>query len=462
MLAVAHNLSAMNSQRQFNIVDRSKAKSIEKLSSGYKINRAADDAAGLAISEKMRRQIRGLDQAKYNIQDGIGICQTRDGALDEVHGLLQRMNELSVKSANGTLSEEDRSYIQEEVDQITDEINRIGKATTFNEIPIFDYNQIITIPAHMEELVKSEAIGTGYLTEAYKMGSNYYPAANLDFSSIDSRNISALYDKSFKFTCSASCSEAFSFKFINGTGNSDSAKNLSGAVTHTYEIDIHNAKSGKDVLDKIFSYVGSHMPYGYAPSAGGNELKVSHTNLMIRTSPTSFSLVGTGKGGFSTEAQARSIFPRGDGMGAADVSQLGGYIVEARDVCALAIQAGAEAGQKIYLTMNKMNAKILGVDPLEVSTQDDASAAIAKVKSALNEIANQRADAGAEQNRLEHAYKINDNIVENTTSAESVIRDTDMAKEMVEYSLKNILAQAGTSMMAQANQANSNVLALLQ
>ena len=138
MLIVAHNMMAANAQRQFGIVDKRKASSTEKLSSGYRINRAADDAAGLAISEKMRRQVRGLAQASMNCQDGIGLCQVRDGALGSVHEILQRMNELAVHSANGTLSEEDRSYIQEEVDNLVAEINRIGKDTSFNEIPVFD------------------------------------------------------------------------------------------------------------------------------------------------------------------------------------------------------------------------------------------------------------------------------------------------------------------------------------
>ena len=137
MITIAHNLSAMNAQRQFGINTQSKTKSTEKLSSGYKINRAADDAAGLSISEKMRRQIRGLTQGVRNTQDGVSLCQVADGALAEVNDMLHRITELSVKSANGTNSEQDRQYIQEEINQILQEIDRIGDATEFNEIKIF-------------------------------------------------------------------------------------------------------------------------------------------------------------------------------------------------------------------------------------------------------------------------------------------------------------------------------------
>ena len=277
-MVVQHNLTAMNSSRMLNITTSAQAKSTEKLSSGYKINRAADDAAGLAISEKMRRQIRGLTQASSNAQDGISCVQTAEGALTEVHDMLQRMNELAVKAANGTQTTADRGYINQEVQALVSEIDRVASTTTFNE---------------------------------------------------------------------------------------------------------------KNLLNGKFKNVG--------------------------------------------------------------------------------LQVGAEAKQLITLNITGMSAKGIGlVDNATYGsitvgggTGVNAQKAISIIKDALAKVSSQRADLGAVQNRLEHTIKNLDNVVENTTSAESSIRDTDMATEMGKYSNNNILAQAGQSMLAQANQSNQGVLSLL-
>ena len=271
-MVVQHNLTAMNSNRMLGLTSTTQSKSTEKLSSGYKINRAADDAAGLAISEKMRRQIRGLSQASANAQDGISCVQTAEGALNEVHDMLQRMNELAVKAANGTNQSEDRAYIDSEVQALKSEIDRVASTTTFNE---------------------------------------------------------------------------------------------------------------KNLLDGTFSSVG--------------------------------------------------------------------------------LQVGAEANQTIDLTIDSMNTTGLAIQNITVSGADATGAndAISKIKDAITTLSSQRSDLGAVQNRLEHTINNLDNVVENTTSAESNIRDTDMASEMVKYSNNNILAQAGQAMLAQANQSNQGVLSLL-
>ena len=271
-MVVQHNLTAMNSNRMLNLTTKTKSKSTEKLSSGYKINRAADDAAGLAISEKMRRQIRGLTQASANAQDGISCVQTAEGALNEVHDMLQRMNELAVKAANGTNQSEDLSYINLEVSQLKQEINRVSQTTTFNERML-----------------------------------------------------------------------------LNGT----------------------------------FKSVG--------------------------------------------------------------------------------LQVGAEgtSANRISLTIASISSNGLKINNTTVSTQAKARTAISEIKSAIKTLNKQRAELGAIQNRLEHTINNLDNVVENTTSAESSIRDTDMASEMVKYSNNNILAQAGQAMLAQANQSNQGVLSLL-
>lgn len=275
-MVVQHNLTAMNSNRMLGLTTKTQAKSTEKLSSGYKINRAADDAAGLSISEKMRRQIRGLTQASQNAQDGISAVQTAEGALTEVHDMLQRMNELAVKAANGTNQSEDQNFIQKEMDQLIEEIDRVAQTTTFNE---------------------------------------------------------------------------------------------------------------KNLLDGSFSGV--------------------------------------------------------------------------------ALQVGSEgtSGNRISVTINAMSASGISVNSLSASGVTDVSAAqnaISTIKAAIKKVSEQRSDLGAIQNRLEHTINNLDNVVENTTSAESQIRDTDMATEMVRYSNNNILAQAGQAMLAQSNQSNQGVLALIQ
>ena len=268
-MVVQHNLTAMNSNRMLGITTASQAKSTEKLSSGYKVNRAADDAAGLAISEKMRRQVRGLTQAAANAQDGVSMVQTAEGALNEVHDMLQRINELSVKGENGTLTSSDRSYINSEVKQLMSEINRVASTTTFNE----------------------------------------------------------------KNLLTGSCS------------NVD-------------------------------------------------------------------------------------------------------------------LQVGAESSQHITLKITSMNCSGLGLSG-SITSASAAGALNKSCKKAIAALNKQRSDLGSVQNRLEHTINNLNNIVENTTSAESAIRDTDMATEMVRYANNNILAQAGQAMLAQANQSNQGVLSLL-
>ena len=271
-MVVQHNLTAMNSNRMLGLTTNAQAKSTEKLSSGYKVNRAADDAAGLAISEKMRRQIKGLTQASANAQDGISCVQTAEGALNEVHDMLQRMNVLANQASNDTMTTVDRGYLDSEVQALISEIDRVASTTTFNE---------------------------------------------------------------------------------------------------------------QNLLDGSF----------------------------------------TGKN----------------------------------------LQVGAEKGQFIGISISKMSASGIGISGVKVSGGKNTNAqnAISSIKNALAKVSEQRSKLGAVQNRLEHTINNLDNVVENTTAAESQIRDTDMATEMVKYSNNQILSQAGTSMLAQANQANQSVLSLL-
>ena len=409
IMVVQHNLTAMNSNRMLGVTTSAQAKSTEKLSSGYKINRAADDAAGLSISEKMRKQIRGLTQASSNAQDGISAVQTAEGALNEVQDMLQRMNELAVKAANGTNSEDDRNYIQDEVNQLIKEIDRVSTTTKFNET---------------------------YLLKGDDTATFTKPTAT-------------------------------DVTFADGNANGTKAKitlNLSDA----------KATSGKS--DVTFSFAGKN----YSVRAEENDDAVAIAKKLaqaIKADPIEDEAAGkftvTDKGDGTIEIEAAS-----DKAVKSDKIKATAVSVKSSGVLTLSLHVGADstADNQISVDIKQMSADVLGLktgkssttaaekDTLLVNGKDDenARAAIDTIASALQEVSKQRSALGAAQNRLEHTISNLDNVVENTTSAESSIRDTDMATEMVKYSNNNILAQAGQAMLAQANQSNQGVLSLLQ
>ena len=309
IMIVKHNITALNSNRMLGLTTASQAKSTEKLSSGYKINRAADDAAGLAISEKMRRQVRGLTQASANAQDGISAVQTAEGALNEVHDMLQRMNELAVKGENGTQTSTDRAYIAMEINQLMSEIDRVQSTTTFNEMSLLD--------------------GNGF--------------------------------------------------------------------------------------KKVGLQVGAEA---------GQHINVSIKNMSI------------------------------DGI----ADQVKNRFKDTKDYKTNVIQKFYDPEKKVTTDFDP---EVLGGTSAKIPSHDDFASLNKFVKASIKVVSAQRSDLGAVQNRLEHTINNLDNIVENTQSAEAAIRDTDIATEMVQYSNNNILQQAGTSMLSQANQSNQLALSLL-
>ncbi|MBQ9444594.1 MAG: flagellin [Lachnospiraceae bacterium] len=350
-MVVQHNLTAMNSNRMLGITQGAQAKSSEKLSSGYKINRAADDAAGLSISEKMRKQIRGLTQASANAQDGISAVQTAEGALNEVHDMLQRMNELATKAANGTMSSSDKNDVQNEIKQLSTEIDRVATTTKFNETYLLN-------GASTGKM--KDATWNGALSFALQVG-----ADNLESNRIGVRI--------FSITASAI-----------GVGVSDTISN-------------------DDIVNK----------YHFGVDGNGSIVQIAGTDIGV----------GEVHAG-TTTVKAGSILPiSGNPNGTHTTEGAGGYI--------------------------------------SVKTTTTARAAIDNISAAIKLVSARRSELGAIQNRLEHTIKNLDNVVENTTAAESQIRDTDMASEMVKFSNNNILQQAGQSMLAQANQSNQGVLSLL-
>ena len=408
-MVIQHNLTAMNANRMLNVTTSAQSKSAEKLSSGYKINRAADDAAGLSISEKMRKQIRGLTQASSNAQDGVSAVQTAEGALTEVHSMLQRMNELAVQSANGTNSQTDRKAIQDEIDQLTSEIDRVSETTKFNETYL--------LKGDSTKAAKANFMKSDY---AIKDGVKLYLEGEIDT------------DK-------------------NLTGDALKEAIASGAKIYTEEAGA--GKQDKNTTNKL-AIKGSD--YAYVTKLydkKGNAV----TAEQIKAKQAADGTDATNDGYFTSEG--------GKGVAvAADAATAftEGYDVNGAISFSLHVGADSAADNKIEVKIESMSAAGIGVKGLNVSTEDDATAAIDRISEAIQKVSSQRSTLGAAQNRLEHTIANLDNVVENTTSAESRIRDTDMAQEMVNYSKNNILAQAGQSMLAQANQSNQGVLSLLQ
>ena len=412
-MVVQHNLTAMNSNRMLGLTTASQAKSTEKLSSGYKINRAADDAAGLSISEKMRKQIRGLTQASSNAQDGISAVQTAEGALNEVQDMLQRMNELAVKAANGTQAENDRSYIQNEIDQLVTEIDRVSTTTKFNE---------------------------SYLLKGVNQDGT---AAKLTYKTA-SGNITDIDEN---------------------TGKKEYA--LSTATKKTVTDKGEYNVSTVEVMGKKYGLVTGIKD---ADTAGGKTLSEKEALADAKANADATD------GAFATQDELIAQIKKDlNEAGAGDIKSIsvdkdGKVTVEAfADLNAslnFSLHVGADSTEdnKIDVDIAMMSARGLGVNGIQVSGDDDtkATAAIDTISAAIQKVSTQRSALGAVQNRLEHTINNLDNVVENTTSAESAIRDTDMATEMVKYSNNNILAQAGQAMLAQSNQANQGVLSLLQ
>ena len=389
-MVVQHNLQAMNSNRMLGITTSSQAKTTEKLSSGYKINRAADDAAGLSISEKMRKQIRGLDQASANAQDGISSVQTAEGALGEVHDMLQRMNELAVQAANGTNSTSDRTAIQNEIKQLTTEIDRVAETTKFNETYLLkgDVNgstKTITLKPHDAGLKGS-------------MGEVDKATGKVKFTVPQLKESDTIMIGGKQYT-------------IKTVENKD-LDEIPATKAYTLM---------KAELEKA-NQIGAENPANVVVAPTDNVFEITLGKQTV-AKPLAFNLH---------------------------------------------VGADADMTNKISVNIETMNSAYLGIKDLNVVDNEDVSPgaqatyAIDAIADAIQKVSDQRSALGAVQNRLEHTIKNLDNVVENTTAAESQIRDTDMASTMVEYTKNNILMQAGQSMLAQANQSTQGVMSLLQ
>ncbi len=641
MISVQHNMLAENAKRMFNVNTNKNAKLAEKLSSGYKINRAADDAAGLAVSEKMRRQVRGIGQAADNIKDGIGYVQTAEGALNEAQDILQRINQLSVKAANGTNTVSDRAYINSEVQQLKAELSRIFSTTTFNEQRIWEPDEftptIGSKTTHAVEVNRGGSVAGGSITNAncevlprgdgtmdiHKEEAGItvgwtgydgvaYSTKLIPWEDIVNNNYSfnvAKYFKesdtklwinnqpAFSYEVNLKVHENATFQQVKDSvpgsirmeqGITLSGKNENGSVFLNSDKSVR-VSSGIFMVDKAYdlNVIGKYdfdnvnddpfiVPDKIANNGNSNLILYPDGNSVNNQWSFSFTLDGiigpvtatssnvsysssddnpvwwhydqygnkigqrvysqnpttgtlqdalntlTGKPGikapglltdsssggmisidfdlkdaggknlgrFSINVNVRGddtelkvsdritgalnkdtildLYTPGDHAyfssysyysGQVEVPVYGTTILRGREN--FWVQAGAEAGQHIDIEYESLSLYALGMQDTDTLTVESASRAINEVKGALQVVSDQRSLFGAYQNRLEHAYNINKNVEENTQASESLIRDTDIADAMMEYSINNILLQAGTSMLTQANQSSQLITQLL-
>lgn len=485
-MIVQHNIAAMNAGRMLLYTNKKKEKVIEKLSSGYRINRAADDAAGLSISEKMRRQIRGLAQAARNAQDGISMVQIADGAMAEVHDMLHRGTELSIKAANGTLTDEDRKYIQQEIEQLKDEIDCIAERTTFNERPILkgkgfpdaEIDSEVIITGNMPDWV---AMGsTSNMNEEYVTQERYeitnpdgstttelvnipHEAATIDFSSFTGAQdqLDELVGNGFYTTC-CTCTNHYSIKFTMETTNT-----METSGNHyIYNIGIGDVTDADELLKRIIQGTNNGYPrHHYTKMAAdtANSKLIIYDDRSNSANPKDadpnqghwkdwnnpqFGVVASGGYGKFGPGTAYSVDDAGK--------------LEPLVSIALLVGADAEEAQFLKIDLPAISCMNVGVKTVDVSTIEGAKSAIKAFKKGIEYVSGERSRMGAYQNRLEHTINNLNNVVENTQAAESAIRDTDMAALMVMYSNNNILAQAGQAILAQTEQSNQGVLQLLQ
>ena len=457
-MRIANNLMAMNAHRQLVINQGGIAKSIEKLSSGLRINRAGDDAAGLAISEKMRGQIRGLNMAMRNAQDGISLIQTAEGALNETHAILQRMRELAVEAANGTLTDDDRAEIQKEIEQLKSEINRISTDTEFNTKRLLD--------------------GSIGQTADY---------TNNDAEIVAVRAIDPNAEGSYKLTFSSVETKTTNFVSAGGVTQGDvTIENESGAdalTTGSYTLEITGGADNATVIlrDARGKTIANLTGADFTSTSDDVVLKDAAGNGLITIAKGSYNgLGGTVRFDVTITADIKVQHPdgttteyKGVQANANSVMSVAGLELDVKtnlqdesvDIQVtnngVSFQIGANEGQTTRLAINAMDASSLKVDDIDARTVEGASAAITAIDLAIQKVSGERSKLGAIQNRLEHTISNLGTSAENLQAAESRIRDVDMAKEMMEFTKYQILQQASTAMLAQANLAPQSVLQLL-
>ena len=459
-MIINHNLAANNAIRNMNINSNNASKSMQKLSSGLRINSAADDAAGLAISEKMRGQIRGLDQASSNAQDGISLIQTAEGALNETTSILQRMRELSVQSANDTNNDTDRGQIQKEVDQLKSEITRISTDTEFNTKKLLNGDMGINVnsTANTAKLKQLTALGSNMADGAYTITNT---AAGSDTVAMGGNSVAATgVVGDYAIHAGAELDYGtYTLKATNKTATDVSLAlyDPNGTLVKSQDgVALNATLSNFGGLDLDFSAHNISSEGTLTLTLDNKTANVTVTNPDATTTATGVMATGLaatgGKvdiGGFEFKLQTNH---------GADASTNTLTLTNK----AATFQIGANQDQNTKLSINDMSATALGVNNVDVTTQSGANVAITTIQSAIDKVSTERAKLGAYSNRLDHTIANLGTSSENLTSAESRIRDVDMAKEMSTFSKNNILSQAAQAMLAQANQQPQQVLQLLR
>ncbi len=484
-MIIKSNMLAAFTSRQLNINERLKAKATEKLSSGYRVNRAADDAAGLSISEKMRGQIRGLNRASNNAQDGISLLNVADGGLHQIQSILQRIRELAVQAANDTNVKEDRDAIQKEIWQLNDEVDRIGKETEFNTIKVLQgYNvEIITKKEtqvtydHHQGVV--DVMGKNGQVKCgihYPLGSGTYTlndgitvvsddpskdtsgqahySYRLDFSVVNGKQKWESLDGSgFTFQCTLGCDQEFTFKFDkskNGiTDETPKANIMSGGTENNkvFNVGTSGYSNGSDFVKDIIEFISKI-------GQQGNDVHVGHDNIIATSTGDDLIVYGTQPGSQNQgylvigKPEIREVeIPIGQNI-------INGHILN--------IQAGANTDQLIKLVLPHIDSEELGMDRVIVTSSKAATTSIGYVDEMIETVSTERSKIGAYTNRLEHTYINADNMAENLQGSESRIRDANMAEEMMNFVKDNIITQAAQSLLAQINSNATNILSLLQ
>jgi flagellin len=510
-MRINHNISALKANNQLGRTNSALDKSLEKLSSGYRINRAADDAAGMAISQKMKTQIAALDQASRNASDGISVIQTAEGALTEVGTMLQRMRELAVQAANGTNTLEDRKSIQAEIDQLKDEIQRISDTTEFNTKTLLngnldqksysnnpnvtlismsdtvadaDYDIKITKDARQAVIVGSKAVSNDLVIDSTLEGKININGVDVEL--VNGDTLSDVYEKirsacdnnNIKVFAAADTTTNVVTKYETaGYTATNMGDVLSGPPTDKYSlVFVTEGYGSKNTLDIICTnpLLQAKLGLNASASAIGYDAKAEITtgfgstasvatsgNLVKITDANDFEMIfevkpGTAGTIFIDETIGGTAANKGTGGTAKDIK------VTVLDAGPMELQIGANKGQTMDVRIPKVTPKTLGIDSVNLCTEEGAQQAISLLDDAITSVTSIRAKLGAYQNRLEHSISNLDVAAENMTEALSRIEDVDMAEEMANYTQKNVLAQAGTSMLAQANERPQTILSLLQ
>ena len=501
-MVVQHNLTAMNSNRMLGLTTATQAKSTEKLSSGYKINRAADNAAGLAITQKMRTQIAGLDQSSQNASDGISVIQTAEGALNEVSSIVQRMRELSVQAANGTNTTNDRAAIQAEINQLNEEINRISTSTEFNTktlldgssdhksysdhtsvslismsetVEIKEYHMNVIRDGRQAVLAGTAAVDTSDISEdeagslivngitiEIKEGQTMEEVYDNIRNVCDSINVRAFFsdgnydpeeDPEFAGYKAASAAEGGCLTFVTKEYGSTASLEIycsNEELRSRFGISEDGAKAqGVDALVEL----GEGFRETATVTSNGTVITVRDVNQFEMQFEITPGAAETDFADASLDGDAMEADPAGSNY------EVGITVLDAGP---LDLQVGANEGQTMSVAIPRVDVKSLGLQNVNVCTQMGAEAAIAACDAAIVEVSSVRAKLGAYQNRLDHAIANLELTGENMTEAMSRIADTDMAKEMTQYTQQNVLSQAGVAMLSQANERPQNILSLLQ